>query len=104
VSDEVVGGLHPRGDGVDDVEVGQGAVGLEEHPDAVPTVWHLGEVVPPERELVRTQRREPLEDVRDVIQARRGVEVVPVDQPDSLLVAPHDVPGSRVADRVLCRW
>ena len=73
------------------------AVSVEEGPDPRAAVGHLREVVPVEAFRVRAHGREPEQRVRDVVDARRGVQVVPVDQPDRTSVLPDEVPRPGVA-------
>jgi hypothetical protein len=88
--------VHAARHGVGDVERGQPAVRLQEDAYPVSPVGHLGEVVPVEDVLVGAQRHEPAERVRDVVEPRTGMEVVPVDQADRLVVPPDEVPGSGI--------
>lgn len=47
--------------------------------------------------MVGKERNEPLKRVGDIVEAGPGVEVVPVNEGDSNVVVPDEVPGARIA-------
>jgi len=89
--------LHPTGHCVHNIEAWEFSVGLQEHCDSLVPVRYFGEVVPFQGELVGTEWDEPLQRVGNVVEARGGVEIVPVDEAYGVVVVPDEVPGAGIA-------